>query len=125
MAVAAPNWTPFRYGFNNPITVTDPTMDEDYLSLLFCTRIISLQAERDVESGHIVFWGVEKIVNLIIPNLPFETQKLIGETYRKAVEHLQQYEKYLGVIAQAEALHVVENEQVALNWLLQQGKFEE
>jgi RHS repeat-associated protein len=25
MADAAPNWTPFRYGFNNPITVTDPT----------------------------------------------------------------------------------------------------
>lgn len=25
MADAAPNWTPFRYGFNNPITVIDPT----------------------------------------------------------------------------------------------------
>lgn len=25
MADAAPNWTPFRYGFNNPIVVTDPT----------------------------------------------------------------------------------------------------
>lgn len=25
MADAAPNWTPFRYCFNNPITVTDPT----------------------------------------------------------------------------------------------------
>lgn len=25
MADVAPHWTPFRYGFNNPITVTDPT----------------------------------------------------------------------------------------------------
>ncbi|HEY1039501.1 MAG TPA: DUF6443 domain-containing protein [Bacteroidia bacterium] len=25
LADLAPNWTPFRYGFNNPITITDPT----------------------------------------------------------------------------------------------------
>jgi RHS repeat-associated protein len=31
MADAAPNWTPFRYGFNNPVVVTDPTGMFEYL----------------------------------------------------------------------------------------------
>lgn len=36
MADMAPHWTPFRYGFNNPITVTDPTgmLEEDWVKNL-------------------------------------------------------------------------------------------
>lgn len=34
MADMAPHWTPFRYGFNNPISITDPTgMFEDMASV--------------------------------------------------------------------------------------------
>lgn len=87
------------------LSLTDPEIMPDYLTLVLNSIIVKMQAERDAGGSVIQHWKPSEIENVIIPILDMDIQKEITNkirnsfTLRSESKYMQDIAKYAVEIA--------------------------
>lgn len=99
------------------LSVTNPKVNADYLTLVLNSKLVQLQAERDAGGSIIQHWKPSEIQQVIIPIIAQEIQTEIAVLVQKSFALKQQSEKLLYVAKRAVEIAIEENEEIAMEYI--------
>lgn len=102
--------------------VKDNNILSDYLTLVINSKVVQMQAERDAGGSIIQHWKPSEINNVIIPILPMENQIEISNMVQESFKLRRESLRLLDIAKQAVELAIIENEELALNFIKENGE---
>ncbi|TPD71280.1 restriction endonuclease subunit S [Flavobacterium microcysteis] len=99
------------------LTVDNPKVNADYLTLVLNSKLVQLQAERDAGGSIIQHWKPSEIAEVIIPILDPKTQTQIATWVQESFSLKQQSEQLLYIAKRAVEIAIEENEEVAMAYI--------
>ncbi|WP_177733450.1 restriction endonuclease subunit S [Flavobacterium inviolabile] len=99
------------------LTVDNPKVNADYLTLVLNSKLVQLQAERDAGGSIIQHWKPSEIAEVIIPILDTQTQTQIATWVQESFSLKQQSEQLLDIAKRAVEIAIEENEEIAMAYI--------
>lgn len=94
----------------------------DYLTLVINSKVVQMQAERDAGGSIIQHWKPSEISNVVIPILPMEKQQEISQLVQESFKLRNESKRLLIVAKTAVEIAISENEEKALNYIIENKK---
>ncbi len=107
------------------LKLKDEHINEDYLALALNSVIVQEQAERDAGGSVIKHWRPDQIKNVIIPLLDKPIQTKIQQKIRQSFEARHKSKQLLEIAKRAVEMAIERDEKTAMEWIEEQGNFEE
>lgn len=99
------------------LNIIDNEFLPDYLTLVLNSPIVQLQAERDAGGSIIQHWKPSEIEEVIIPNLPLNSQKKISDLILQSFKLKKQSEQLLEIAKKAVEIAIEQNEATAIDYI--------
>ncbi len=99
------------------LTVTDETVNPDYLTLLLNSFLVGMQADRDVGGSILKHWRVDEIKKVEIPILKESIQKEIATKIRRSFALREQSKALLKAATLAVEIAIEQNEAKGMEFL--------
>ncbi len=104
------------------LTVKDKSkVIPEYLTLVLNSKLVQKQAERDAGGSIILHWRISEIENVIVPIIDIEKQKEIALLVEDSFSLKKQSEHLLEVAKRAVEIAIVEDEEMALEYIRTQA----
>lgn len=92
----------------------------DYMTLVLNSKIVQMQAERDVGGSIILHWRVSEIEKVIIPLMDLHTQSQIASLIQESFTLKVESERLLNLAKQAVEMAIEQDEESATKWIQEQ-----
>lgn len=99
------------------LTVTDKTVNPDYLTLLLNSFLVGMQAERDVGGSILKHWRIDEIKNVKLPILQEKIQSKIAEKVRQSFAMREQSKALLKAATQTVEIAIEQDEAAGMEFL--------
>lgn len=99
------------------LSLTDPEVMPDYLTLVLNSIIVKMQAERDAGGSIIQHWKPSEIENVIIPILDPEAQQEITNKIRDSFKLRRESARLLNLAKAAVEIAIEQGEDKAMDLL--------